>query len=209
MNQRTLYVASGNRGKLRDFSVAAAAGGSDWKIAELPGLEGIAPPPEDGETFQENAEGKALYYGGFLPGAYVLADDSGLVVDALGGAPGVYSARYADRLGFATAGSILGDERNNLCLLAEMRRLPVRTPRAAHYRCVLAVAQNQTIVATAEGTVAGVLLEAPQGGGGFGYDPLFLLPGYGRSMAELDAETRLGLSHRGAALRALLRMLPA
>ncbi len=201
-----VYVATGNVGKLRDFAVAAGRG---FAIAALPGLANIAPPPEDGATFYENACAKALYYAQCAPGAIVLADDSGLSVNALDGAPGVYSARYADRLGYAGAPDGTQDERNNLCVLAALEHVEAHHPRTAHYRCVLAAARGGVILAAAEGSVAGEILKAPRGTEGFGYDPLFLLPQRKRTMAELDAETRLGLSHRGAALRRLLPQLAA
>ncbi len=199
---RTLYVATGNPGKLRDFGLAAAQVGAEWDLTTLPGLDGIEPSDEVGETFEENARAKALYYARFAPGGLVLADDSGLEVDALGGAPGVYSARYAERTGCA-AGT--PDTRNNSCLLAALAE--VSAPRTARYRCALVVARDGAVVCISEGTVEGEILAAPRGNEGFGYDPLFWLPRLGKTMAEIDRETRLGLSHRGAALRALLPRL--
>ena len=223
MTERILYVATGNIGKLRDFAIAAAQSSAEWTITTLPGLEAIAAPPEDGATFHENACAKALYYAQYAPGEIVLADDSGLAVDLLNGAPGVYSARYADQLGFAekhraqdhaphTATNAIHatatkDERNNSCLLAELARFDSHVARIAHYHCALAAACDGTILATAEGSVSGEILNIPRGNNGFGYDPLFLLPQLGRTMAELDRETRFGLSHRGMALRLLLPQL--
>ena len=195
----TLYVATSNVGKLRDFALAAGAG---WAFAVLPGLDGISPPEETGTTFDENARLKALYYARFAPGELVLADDSGLEVDALGGAPGVYSARYAERIG-CFAGE--PDTRNNSCLLQQLAGVPA--PRTARYRCALAVAHDGEVVCEADGAVEGEIIMEGRGTEGFGYDPLFWLPGLGKSMAELDRATRLGLSHRGAALRALLSRL--
>jgi len=209
-----LYVASGNAGKLRDFAVAAdrfADGGSaGWMLLPLPGLEAIAAPAEDASTFEGNAREKAIYYSRHAAGAVVIADDSGLEVDALGGAPGVYSARYAERAG-ALDGPL--DAANNRHLLAELARAGPAdhspTQRRARYRCVLAAARDGVCLVTAEGSVEGLIRPAPRGEGGFGYDPLFYLPALDRTMAELDAATRLGLSHRGAALRALLPELAA
>ena len=209
MTKRRLYVATSNAGKLRDFAVAAASVAAAWTIATLPGLSAIAPSPEDGATFYENACAKALYYAQHAPGAIVLADDSGLAVDALDGAPGVYSARFADRQHYYGAATASQDERNNLCLLAELGRLHLNAAPSAHYRCVLAAARDGAVLSTAEGSVSGEIMTAPRGSGGFGYDPLFLLPHLGRTMAELDPETRLSLSHRGAALRLLLPQLEA
>ncbi len=211
MKQTTLYVATGNPGKLRDFALAAAQQSAEWPIAPLEKLSEIEPPDETGETFEENARLKALYYSRFAPGSLVLADDSGLEVDALGGAPGVYSARYAERAGFAAlmeaSQEVRNDLRNNACLLAALAGVPA--PRAARYRCVLAAALDGEVLCTAEGTVEGEILPEPRGSEGFGYDPLFLLPELSRTMGEIDRKTRLGLSHRGAALRALLPRLAA
>jgi XTP/dITP diphosphohydrolase len=147
---------------------------------------------------------KAAYYSGFAPDMLVIADDSGLEVDALGGKPGVRSARYADDAGFDAPGST--DERNNLYLL---RRLaPLGHGRiAAQYRCVIAAARNGKVLLTAEGTVEGEILSAPRGAGGFGYDPLFYLPELGKTMAEIDPEQKQKLSHRGKAFVHLLDQL--
>ncbi len=197
MSRQTLYVATSSLGKLRDFSVAAMQDSTGWTIATLPGLAAIAAPPEDGATFAENAAAKAIYYAEYAPGELVLADDSGLSVDALDGAPGVYSARYAEQLGFSSFAGETKDARNNHCLLAELNRRDVPPARHAQFRCALAVARDGVLLATAEGSVAGEIQEVARGTGGFGYDCLFLLPELGKTMAELDAETRLRLSHRG------------
>jgi XTP/dITP diphosphohydrolase len=202
MAQR-LYVASSNAGKLRDFSVAAAA--HNIEILPLPGLDKIEAPPEDALTFEENAIEKAIYYSRFLPGDPVVADDSGLAVAQLHGAPGVRSARYASDFGFRAAQST--DENNNLYLLQQLGDTPADR-RTARYHCVLAVARDGACSITAQGVVEGRILSAPRGSGGFGYDPLFYVPALGQTMAELDAETRWSHSHRGAAFRALLQMLP-
>ncbi len=211
MKQRTLYVATGNRGKLRDFAAAARAVDLSWLIEPLPDLEQVAAPAEDGTTFLANAQSKALYYSQFAPGVMVVADDSGLVVDALGGAPGVYSARYAQLLEGSAMPNMQGsnDERNNARLLRELARSAAAPPWTARYRCVLAVACDGKLLADAEGSVEGEMVKEARGENGFGYDPYFLLPKLGRTMAELDMELRLQLNHRGAALRALLPRLDA
>ena len=196
-----LYAATSNAGKLRDFSIATRPG---FEIRPLPGLATIAAPEEDQPTFAGNACLKAAYYSRFLPGAIVLADDSGLEADALGGAPGVYSARYAERAHFTDG--LTNDARNNACLLAQ---LGSAGDRRACYRCVLAAARDGVVVCTADGTVEGEILTGARGTGGFGYDPLFYLPALARTMAELTPEVRLSLSHRGRALRALLQQLDA
>ena len=197
---RTLYVASTNPGKLRDFALAAAAHG--MLILPLPGLEAIEPPPEDAPTFEENAREKAIYYSWFLPGEIVLADDSGLEVDILKGAPGVRSARYAADAGFRAAAA--DDVNNNLFLLQQLAGVP-DSERGGRYRCVLAAAQDSTSLMTAQGTVDGSILSSPRGSGGFGYDPLFYLRALDRTMAEMDDQARWTLSHRGHAFRALLQ----
>jgi XTP/dITP diphosphohydrolase len=199
---RILYIATTNPGKLRDFSLAAA--GHDLKILPLPGLKNIEAPAEDGLTFADNAREKAIYYSCFVTGQMVLADDSGLEVDFLKGAPGVRSARYAADAGFATDGS--PDANNNLWLLQQLAGVD-ESERGGRYHCALATAQDGVPLLCREGTVEGRLLTAPQGCGGFGYDPLFYLPDLDRTMAELDDHARWALSHRGRAFRALLPLL--
>jgi XTP/dITP diphosphohydrolase len=198
----TLYVASTNPGKLRDFSLAASR--HDIQIVPLPGLNGIAAPAEDGLTFADNASEKAIYYSRFLPGKMVLADDSGLEVDFLQGAPGVRSARFAADAGFSQADT--PDANNNLFLLQQLGGV-ADTERGARYRCALAVAQDGVPVIVAEGAAEGRILTAPQGYGGFGYDPLFYVPALHRTMAEIDDQARWTHSHRGQAFRALLEVL--
>ena len=198
--QETIYVASSNAGKLRDFAVAATVFGAE--IAVLPRLEEIPAPAEDGATFEANAQRKAEAYSRARPRLLVLADDSGLEVDALGGAPGVRSARYAEDAGFA--GDDATDQRNNRYLLQQLRRLDAAQPWTARYRCALALARDGVTLLTADGTVEGEIEAAPRGTGGFGYDPLFRLPELDKTMAEIDLETKQRLSHRGRALIALL-----
>jgi XTP/dITP diphosphohydrolase len=213
------YVASSNPGKLRDFALAAEdclaapgtalAGRDAILIQPLPGLAGIAAPPEDELTFEGNASAKAEYYSR-LPAArdlLVLADDSGLEVAGLDGAPGVRSARFAEDVGFPAAPASTLDERNNAALLRALDGIP-EACRQARYRCVLALARNGTVETTAEGDLDGRILTVPRGSGGFGYDPLFLVHGHNQTMAELDPLARLGLSHRGRALRMLLETWP-
>lgn len=197
----TLYAATTNPGKLRDFAAAAAEGG--FALDPLPGLEKIAPPPEDAPTFAGNARLKAQYYSRLAPG-FVLADDSGLEVDSLGGEPGVRSARFADDAGFEppdASPSLSIDERNNLYLLDRMLSA---AHRKARYRCALVVAANGVVLLQTEGLVNGEILTSPRGSGGFGYDPLFWLPQLQRTMAEISVEQKHSISHRGRAFRALL-----
>ena len=199
---RTLYVASTNPGKLRDFAVAAAA--HDTRILPLPGLTAIEPPAEDAPTFEDIAREKAIYYSRFLPGEIVLADDSGLEVAALQGAPGVRSARYAADAGFHADATTDGN--NNLFLLQELTRIP-ESERGARYQCVLAAARDGAVLLSAQGTVEGRILSTPRGSNGFGYDPLFYLPGLQRTMAEIDDQARWTHSHRGEAFRSLLNLI--
>lgn len=197
----TLYAATTNPGKLRDFSVAATEGG--FTVESPSAFREIAPPAEDEPTFAGNARVKAQYYSRFAPGL-VLADDSGLEVDALGGEPGVRSARFAEDAGYEPRGAGAGltdDERNNLYLLSRLRGV---TERTARYRCALAVARDGQLLLTAEGTVNGEILCVPRGNGGFGYDPVFWLPQLRFTMAEISLEQKHALSHRGRAFRALL-----
>jgi XTP/dITP diphosphohydrolase len=203
-----LYAATTSQGKLRDFRTAARA--FSVAIEPLPAMDSIRPPEEDGATFEANAVLKALYYSRYAPGALVLADDSGLEVDALGGAPGVRSARFAADAGFIDSPDANDntDVWNNMVLLQRMAAVPA-AERTARYHCVLAAAQNGVLCHTADGAVEGLILEAPRGTGGFGYDPLFFLPELDRTMAEIDLETKLSLSHRGRALVKLLPLLPA
>jgi XTP/dITP diphosphohydrolase len=201
-----MYAATTSQGKLRDFRTAAEA--HSLAIEPLPDLDKIPPPEETGETFEANATLKAIYYSRFAPGALVLADDSGLEVDALDGAPGVRSARFAADSGLIDSPDANDntDVWNNILLLQKLARVPP-AERSARYRCVLVAARDGKALHSAEGAVEGVILEAPRGTGGFGYDPLFFLPALDLSMAELDLETKLSLSHRGRAIAALLPLL--
>jgi XTP/dITP diphosphohydrolase len=196
----TLYIASTNPGKLRDF----AAVSHEVSITPLPGLKEIPAPDEDQPTFEGNARLKSIFYSRHAPNHIVLADDSGLEVDALHGDPGVRSARYADDHHLPAPGT--PDERNNLCLQQALSQIP--GPHPARYHCVLAAARNGEILAIAHGTVEGEILPTPRGTEGFGYDPFFYLPDQKKTMAELDIATKLTFSHRGRAFAALLQALP-
>jgi XTP/dITP diphosphohydrolase len=201
-----LYAATSSKGKLRDFATAATA--HDVLIEPLPGLATIPAPEEDGASFQANATLKAVYYSRFAPDHLVLADDSGLEVDALNGAPGVRSARFAADAGLTDSPDANDntDVWNNMVLLQRLARIPAEK-RTARYRCVLVAARDGQPLYTAEGAVEGLLLDAPHGTGGFGYDPLFYLPELQLTMAEIDLETKHTLSHRGRAFAALLNQL--
>ena len=201
-----LYAATSSKGKLRDFATAAIA--HDVLIEPLPGLATIPAPEESGDTFLANATLKAVYYSRFAPDHLVLADDSGLEVDALDGAPGVRSARFAADAGLIDSPDANDntDVWNNMVLLQRLAGVST-DQRAARYRCVLVAARDGQPLYTAEGTVEGLILDAPRGTGGFGYDPLFYLPELQHTMAEIDLETKHTLSHRGRAFVALLAQL--
>jgi XTP/dITP diphosphohydrolase len=201
-----LFVATTSQGKLRDFRTAAAA--HNISIDPLPELAELSPPEETGGTFLANATLKAIYYSQLAPGRLVLADDSGLEVDALAGAPGVRSARFASDAGFVDSPDANDntDVWNNMVLLQRLAGVPAKQ-RTARYHCVLVAARNGDVLHTADGSVEGKILESPRGTGGFGYDPLFFLPELDQTMAEIDLETKLTLSHRGRALEALLAKL--
>lgn len=192
---RRLLIATSNPGKLHDFADAASAHGVT--VAALPDLDSLPSVSEDGDTFEANARKKAEHYSRWAPGQIVLADDSGLEVDALGGAPGVRSARYAA----TTPEDNADDCANNARLLRELSHV---ADRSARFVCVIASARDGRTLATFRGEALGRVLEAPRGSGGFGYDPLFFLPTLGKTFAELTAEERATASHRGAAFRKFL-----
>ena len=231
----SLFLASSNPGKLREFREAAASRGI--KVEALPDFAALPECVEDGTTFEENARKKAIHYSRNFSG-WVFADDSGICVDALNGAPGVYSARYA--------GPPAADEQNNTRLLAEIHlvekgaRLDVPLPspfsrnskfenrkstlisqvshfdfrvstapgnRAAHYICVIALAEAGQVRTVVEGRADGVIIDEPRGAGGFGYDPYFYYPPLGKTFAEILPEEKFAVSHRGAAFRKLLDYL--
>jgi XTP/dITP diphosphohydrolase len=204
-----LFVATTNPGKLLDFEHAAKGhllGGVPLDIEPLPGLGEIPAPVENGTTFTANAVAKAVYYSRTAPGRHVLADDSGIEVDALDGQPGVRSARFADDMGFEVDSGATLDERNNQLLLSMLARVPFGS-RTARYQCVLVLAWDGEVRAIAQGTLEGRISTPPRGKGGFGYDPLFYLPELDQTMAELYPTKRLELSHRGRAMRKLLENL--
>jgi XTP/dITP diphosphohydrolase len=157
---------------------------------------------EDGLTFEENARKKAEEYSFHAPGEIVLADDSGLELDALNGAPGVHSARYAaDEPHLADANT--DDHLNNARVLRELRGVPPER-RTGRFVCVLAAARDGKTLSTFCGTAEGIILHAPRGTNGFGYDPLFYFPAIQKTFAELTAEEKAQFSHRGAAFRQFL-----
>ena len=209
---KTLFLASANPGKLREFRDAAKARGIS--VEPVPGIQNLPDCIEDSTTFEENARKKALHYSAFADGL-VFADDSGICVDALGGTPGVLSARFA--------GPDATDEENNRRLLAELQRVETegaasnrrqdsalaehRSNRAAHYVCVIALAERGRVLTVVEGRTDGLIIDEPRGSGGFGYDPYFYYPPLGRTFAELSPKEKFAVSHRGEAFRKLLDYL--
>lgn len=200
MTSRRVLIATSNSGKLRDF--AGAAAGCGIAIAGIPGFSSLPPVVEDGTTFEVNARKKAEAYSLAVPGELVVADDSGLEIDALGGAPGVHSARYANAEPHA-AESNTDDEANNARVLRELIDIS-RENRTARFVCVLAAARDGRTLQSFRGTAEGIILEAPRGQNGFGYDPLFYFPKIGKTFAELSAAEKAQYSHRGAAFRTFL-----
>jgi XTP/dITP diphosphohydrolase len=190
-----LLVATKNSGKLREIRHLLA--GTGIEVAGLEDLPALPAVDEDGDTFAANAKKKALT-AARLTGRLTLADDSGLDVPALGGAPGVHSARYA--------GPEAGDADNNSKLLAALEGVP-RERRQGIFRCAVALCTPQGECTLFEGQLAGLILTVPRGEGGFGYDPLFLVREYGKTLAELSLESKNRISHRGQALRLALAHL--
>ena len=192
-----LYLASGNAGKLQEFRVLAEACGRNCQLELLPDYAKLPEFEESAPTFAENAAGKAFYYLRRVDGI-VFADDSGLVVPALGGAPGVLSARYA--------GPGANSEQKIAKLLFEMKGLEGAN-RDAYFVCVIAAVRGGRALAVVSGKVDGEILDAPRGSGGFGYDPVFFFPPLGKTFAELKAGEKSQHSHRGKAFRRLLEVL--
>jgi non-canonical purine NTP pyrophosphatase, rdgB/HAM1 family len=195
-----ILIATSNPGKLRDFAGAARAHGIE--IAGIPNFTSLPSVVEDGLTFEENARKKAEEYSRYAFGEIVVADDSGLEVDALNGAPGVHSARYAaDQPHLADTNT--DDEENNARVLRELKDVPAEK-RSGRFVCVLAAAQDGEVLATFKGKAEGTILDTPRGTNGFGYDPLFYFPQIKKTFAELSAEEKARYSHRGAAFRLFL-----
>jgi XTP/dITP diphosphohydrolase len=188
-----LYCATGNPGKLREFRLAA--GHAPVEIELVPGFRELPAAIEDGATFEENAVKKALHYARHVDGL-LFADDSGLAVDALGGAPGVYSARYS--------GEGATDESNNALLLRNLRGID---NRAARFICAIALVEGGKVRGVYHGSVEGRIIDDARGPHGFGYDPLFWYEPFGCTFGEASDAQKFEVSHRGQALRAMLAAL--
>jgi XTP/dITP diphosphohydrolase len=194
-----MLLASSNAGKLREFRVLASerAAALAVELDLLPNFSQLPAFNESAPTFAENAAGKALHYSRYT-GLPVFADDSGLAVDALGGAPGVHSARYA--------GADASDAERVSKLLADLRATGSRD-RRARFVCVLALARQGQILAVFSDAAEGEIADAPRGAAGFGYDPVFRIPALGKTFAEISGESKNVYSHRGKAFRKLLAYL--
>jgi XTP/dITP diphosphohydrolase len=188
----TVYCATTNSGKIAEFRLAASG---SVVIEPLPLIGEIPACAETGTTFEENAIQKALYYGSHTSG-WLFAEDSGLEVDALGGEPGVYSARYA--------GPDATDDTNNVLVL---ERLGSSVQRSARFVCAIALVHAGALVKTFRGTVEGEILSRPNGSNGFGYDPIFFYPPFGCSFGEISRERKQTVSHRGTALNLVVEYL--
>ncbi len=189
-----LYCATTNPGKLREFRLIVQHFGAERVTVDtLENIRDIEPPEETGATFEDNAAIKAVYYSRFAPGL-LFADDSGLAVDALGGAPGVYSARYA--------GEHAGDAANNQLLFDNLRGIENRTAR---FVCVIALAEAGELKGHWRGEVEGRIIDDLRGSEGFGYDPLFYFEPFGKTFGQVPAEKKLLVSHRSKAIEAMLK----
>jgi XTP/dITP diphosphohydrolase len=187
-----LYCATTNRGKLREFQMALE---NSFQVEPLPSLASLLPCEETGNTFEENAIQKALYYSKHAS-EFLFVDDSGLEVDALGGEPGVYSARFA--------GPNATDAANNQLLLDRMRGV---SDRIARFVCVVALAESGRLLRTFRGEVEGRLTDDPRGDNGFGYDPLFFYQPFGCTFGEAPLARKMEVSHRSKALQAMREYL--
>jgi len=191
----TLLIATSNAGKLREVREVLAP--LAIRLVSLAAFPDMPVPVEGASSFEGNARIKALHYGGHT-GGWVLADDSGLEVDALDGAPGVHSARYA--------GDDADDAANNAKLIAALRGIPLER-RTARFRCSVVVALGSEVKLVSHGTVEGLIVDEPSGRNGFGYDPHFFLPQQGKTSAQLGSEEKNRISHRGRALSGILTSL--
>jgi XTP/dITP diphosphohydrolase len=187
-----LIVATRNAHKTREIQSIL---GPQFEVNDLRAYPEIPQVSESGRTFEQNAKRKVVAVSKSIPG-FVIADDSGLEVDALGGAPGIYSARYA--------GKNATDEDKIDKLLLELKRVSgTKGARHARFRCVIALARNGNVIGTFESIVEGTIADKARGSGGFGYDPIFIPEGFQQTFAELPAEVKNAISHRSKAIRRL------
>ncbi|MCK5580288.1 MAG: XTP/dITP diphosphatase [Candidatus Omnitrophica bacterium] len=192
---KELLVATANKGKLRE--IRNLLKDFDFKITSLADYSGMPEIIEDGKTFRQNAIKKALTIAQHT-GKFVMGEDSGLEVEALGNRPGVYSARFA--------GEHADDKKNNAKLLRSLRGVPL-AERQARYQCFVAIAENDKVVGVVSGRCGGLIAERLRGENGFGYDPLFLVPRYNKTFGELDPAIKSRISHRSRALKKTRKIL--
>jgi XTP/dITP diphosphohydrolase len=202
MEKKTLCIATRNQNKCSEMDPALTP---FWQVtcsANYPEMDGLDDIAETGDTFLANAQIKAVTTSQLIAD-YVLADDSGLECDALDGAPGVFSARYG--------GIPSSAEKNTAKLIQELDRVGAKTPqqRSARFRCVLVLAKEGKVIASFDGACEGTIALGPKGANGFGYDPLFVPQGYARTFGQLGEKTKMGLSHRGLALKKFLEWCKA
>ena len=197
MPQKTLLIATGNAGKQREIKEVLDSFGLQMQLSDLSAYPDVSEPVEDAADFVGNARLKALYYAK-QTNLLTLADDSGLEVDALGGKPGVHSARYA--------GLPSNDAANNAKLIEALANIP-QSERTARFVCTMVLAEAERILAEVAGRIEGQIIAQPRGQNGFGYDPLFLIPSLGKTTAELTAEHKNQISHRGQASRQIVARL--
>jgi XTP/dITP diphosphohydrolase len=205
----SLLIATANPAKTREFrQMLAGADRAAGAFLDLSAFPSATPPEETGQTFLQNACIKAVGYARQTGAAWTLADDSGLEVDALGGAPGVYSARWSARRGLIPpTANADADADNNATLLRELADVP-DDQRSARFVCVLALAdQAGQVIATVRRTIEGMVLREPRGNNGFGYDPLFFVPELGKTTAELPPDEKHRISHRGQAIARLSEII--
>src|SRR5438552_9645094 len=198
---KRILIATSNPGKIRDFAGAASHQGIE--VAAIPNFSSLPPVIEDGATFEANARKKAEAYSRYLPGEIVIADDSRMEVNALGGPPGVHSARYAADEPPAAENNT-DDEANNAKLIREVRRVPA-DKRTGRFVCWIAAARDGQTLAVFAGKAEGIIQDQARGSNGFGYDPLFFFPQINKTFAELTAQEKAHYSHRGAAFRKFLK----
>ncbi len=200
MADKQLLLATSNRGKVKEMQAILAP--YDWQVLSLSDLGGYVPPEEDGDSFLANATIKASAACEFS-GLIALADDSGLCVEALNGAPGIHSARFAEDDPSYTDGH---DAANNRKLLRLLENVALQD-RKAYFCCVMVLAYPDHVMYSSEGRIGGRIALLPQGDGGFGYDPLFYLAQYGKTFAELGPDVKNHISHRAKALNGILPVL--
>ena len=208
-----IFIASSNPGKLRDFSAVAARHGVNVEL--LPEFRSLPLCVEDGATFEDNARKKAEHYSRHAAGQVVLADDSGIEIDALGGEPGVHSARYAAKTKThicqiqANVGHQKSDDdENNALVLGRMKDVP-EEKRTGRFVCVIAIARDGRTIETFRGEAEGRILRELRGTGGFGYDPMFHFPALGKTFAQLSPAEKAEVSHRGKAFAKFLEWCDA